>query len=148
MLGPTACLPGNSDPTHLLSGPEKSNPTEAKICTSVMVTSSTHLILSKPTLLASLKQMDVIFLEKPPKFLSPFTVIQRSSHTWFCRAVHILPVGTLPPCPKHTSYTVLCSSRESSTALPTRLLHQPARIKTCSPHQNSAICRTFSCKED
>lgn len=72
-LEPTACLAGNSDPAHLLSDPEKSNPTEAKICTFVMVTSSIHLILSNPTLLAKLKQMDAMFLKgSPPKIISKF----------------------------------------------------------------------------
>lgn len=139
-LEPTACLAGNSDPAHLLSDPEKSNPTEAKICTFVMVTSSIHLILSNSTPLAKLKQMDATFLEgNPPKNnLNPFTSIQ----CWLCSAGHILPVGSFPSCPKHTSS--LC---EHSTALLTLLLSPPATARAPSPPHSSAIPRNFTHKE-
>lgn len=113
-LEPTACLAGNSDPAHLLSDPEKSNPTEGNICTFVMVTSSIHLILSNPTLLAKLKQMDVTFLKgNPPKIIPESTHIyskQKSQVVLQCRA-HPCS-GHVPISSQAHKQGELCSHRE------------------------------------
>lgn len=144
-LGPTACLAGNSDPTHLLSGPEKSNLTEGKICTFVTVTSSR---LSDPALLVRLEQMAAIFLKGLKRNPKQTPKISKSIYFYSMQKSYLVlqsrarlskgQVATLPRADKWDRALLQPSRHRSSPAhhhqsspsSPTPLIAEPTAIKT------------------